>query len=426
MTIVPWRENWVYKLSNGEIIAIYHDITERRRGEMALRESEEFNRNLVNNLPDYILIYDQQGIILFTNPSFLKIFGFTTEEAIGSSILDHIAYEHRNNIGNLMMQRFSNQVIPPYELSILKKDGSPVPVIVKGAPIRYKDRDAALVLMNDISAQKRAEEVIRNLNAYNRGLIEASIDPLITIDHVGKISDVNRATELVTGYPRETLIGTDFTDYFTEPAKAKEGYNQAFSEGKVFDYPLAIRHCDGHITPVLYNATVFHDPEGKVRGVFAAARDISKWRQTEEALRESEERFHIIADIDPVPVSIAAQSDGTILFTNPAYNKAFGIREGESIGHKTPDLYYNQRDRELLMRTLKEQGFVDDTEIQVKRKDGTPFWVSVSLRPLTFSGKAANLATSLDITDRKTMDHQREALLKELEQKNVELESLLI
>ena len=80
---------------------------------------------------------------------------------------------------------------------------------------------------------------------YTRSLIEASLDPLVTISADGKIMDVNSATELTTGVPRDELIGTDFSDYFTEPEKAREGYQRVFREGFVRDYPLAIRHSLG-------------------------------------------------------------------------------------------------------------------------------------------------------------------------------------
>ena len=59
--------------------------------------------------------------------------------------------------------------------------------------------------------------------------------------------------------PREGLIGTDFSDYFTEPEKAREGYQQVFAKGSVTDYPLTIRHRDGRLTDVLYNASVYKD-----------------------------------------------------------------------------------------------------------------------------------------------------------------------
>src|SRR5574343_1562561 len=108
---------------------------------------------------------------------------------------------------------------------------------------------------------------------YARSLIEASLDPLVTISATGKITDVNEASVEVTGVPREKLIGTDFSDYFTEPEQARAGYEQVFSQGFVRDYPLAVRHVSGRITDVLYNASVYRDHNGEVLGVFAAARD---------------------------------------------------------------------------------------------------------------------------------------------------------
>src|SRR5947209_2368068 len=110
---------------------------------------------------------------------------------------------------------------------------------------------------------------------YARSLIEASLDPLVTISPEGKITDVNEATVKVTGVARDRLIGTDFSDYFTESAKARDGYQQVFSNGFVTDYPLTIRHKEGRLTDVLYNASVYKDTADKVLGVFAAARDVT-------------------------------------------------------------------------------------------------------------------------------------------------------
>jgi len=133
----------------------------------------------------------------------------------------------------------------------------------------------------------KAEKALHRASAYNRSLIEASLDPLVTIDPEGKITDVNTATEVITGCSREELIGTDFSDYFTDPEKARAGYQQVFQEGVVQDYALEIRSRDGDITPVLYNASVYRDEAGNVIGVFAAARDITERRQAEQELARS-------------------------------------------------------------------------------------------------------------------------------------------
>ncbi len=126
---------------------------------------------------------------------------------------------------------------------------------------------------------------------YARSLIEASLDPLVTISPEGKITDVNKATEEVTGVMRDNLIGSDFAVYFTDPEKAREGYQKVFSQGSVTDYPLAIRHVSGKVTDVLYNASIYRDTLGNVLGVFAAARDITERKKADEKLADYSRRL---------------------------------------------------------------------------------------------------------------------------------------
>jgi PAS domain S-box-containing protein len=177
---------------------------------------------------------------------------------------------------------------------------------VGNKPVDYATSDIETVslladLAWDISERKRAETALQAASAYNRSLIEASLDPLVTISAEGKITDVNTATERVTGYSREELIGTDFADYFTDPEKARSGYEQVFRDGLVKDYELTIRHRDGWLTPVMYNASLYRDDSGKAVGIFAAARDISERKRAEEALIRSNEdlqQFAYVASHD--------------------------------------------------------------------------------------------------------------------------------
>ena len=135
---------------------------------------------------------------------------------------------------------------------------------------------------------EKQEKALRLANSHNRSLLEASLDPLVTISREGKITDANEAAVKVRGIPREKLIGTDFSSYFTEPEKAREGYEQVFAKGFVSDYPLTIRHKDGKLTDVLYNATVYKDTRGNILGVFAAARDITELNYLQNKLILSE------------------------------------------------------------------------------------------------------------------------------------------
>jgi PAS domain S-box-containing protein len=121
-------------------------------------------------------------------------------------------------------------------------------------------------------------------------MIEASLDSLVAISPEGKITDANQATVKVTGVPRDELIGTAFSDYFTEPEKANQIYQRVFAEGMASDYPLTIRHRDGTLTEVLYNASVYRGAGDQVLGVFAAARDVTKQVQAQKELAEQQAR----------------------------------------------------------------------------------------------------------------------------------------
>ncbi len=175
-------------------------------------------------------------------------------------------------------------------------DEDNLPLRMTGICIDITERKLIEIKLNE-TLENLEEKVLKRTkelelaNDYNRNLIETSLDPMVTIGPDGKITDVNKATEKVTGYSRTDLIGTDFADYFTISAKAKEGYQRVFQEGMVRDYPLEIRHKNGSLTPVLYNASVYMDEHGEVVGVFAAARDITERRRAEDKLNEYGKRL---------------------------------------------------------------------------------------------------------------------------------------
>ena len=140
----------------------------------------------------------------------------------------------------------------------------------------------------DITEQREAEEKLKEASRYTRSLIESSVDPMLTISPEGKITDVNAAMETITGRSRDLLIGSDFSEYCTEPERARKGYEAVFANGSVRDFLLDIRHASEKTTQVLYNATVFKNREGRVQGVFAAAHDISERKILEEQLLQAQ------------------------------------------------------------------------------------------------------------------------------------------
>lgn len=128
---------------------------------------------------------------------------------------------------------------------------------------------------------------LKNESQYTRSLIEASLDPLVTISIKGKITDMNQALANITGMSRLELTGTDFFDYFTQPQKARDVYKEVFANGSVTDSPLTLRHTSGKLTEVLFNGSVYKDDLGTVQGVVIVARDVTDKNRIAKELTES-------------------------------------------------------------------------------------------------------------------------------------------
>jgi PAS domain S-box-containing protein len=182
-----------------------------------------------------------------------------------------------------------------YELTYIRKDGSRFPAVVSVTALRDA-QDAIigyLLIGTDNTARMQVEEErkkldqrLRDQQFYTRSLIESNIDPLMTTDPLGIITDVNKQTEALTGYTRDELIGAPFKNYFTDSGRAEAGINRVLSEGKVTNYELTARARDGTLTVVSCNATTFHDRDRRLQGVFAAARDVTELKHFEQALQQ--------------------------------------------------------------------------------------------------------------------------------------------
>jgi PAS domain S-box-containing protein len=136
-------------------------------------------------------------------------------------------------------------------------------------------------------AATKLETTRRKESQYTRSLIEASLDPLVTISAKGKITDMNEALANITGLSREKLTGTDFLDYFTEPQKAREVYQEVFAKGSVADSPLTLRHKNGKLTDVLFNGSTYKNDKGSVMGVVIVARDVTDQKRIATELTEA-------------------------------------------------------------------------------------------------------------------------------------------
>ena len=302
-----------------------------------------------------------------------------------------------------------SEPVQQYESVRLRKTGTPIVVSLTVSPI--KDASGRVVgaskIVRDVTDRIAAQEALRRANAYNRSLIEASLDPLVTIGPDGKVTDVNAATEAATGCPRAQLIGTDFSDYFTEPAQARAGYQQVFREGSVRDYPLELRHRDGHIAPVLYNAAVYRDERGRVLGVFAAARDVTARRQAEEALRRANayNRSLLEASLDPL---VTIGPDGKVTDVNAATEAATGRPRAQLIGTDFLDYFTEPAQARAGYQQVFREGSVRDYPLDLRHRDGRV--TSVLYNAAVYrdeKGKSIGVfAAARDITRRKQAEEQ--------------------
>ena len=228
----------------------------------------------------------------YCNPAYFEMLGYEPDDLAPNADSLWVALLHpdeREATVTAARERLRNEGWYELEFRLRAKDGSYRWIISRGKAIARDPAGhplRAIGTHTDITERKDSEIRLRALSHYSRSLIEASLDPLVTISPDGRIMDVNTATEQITGLPRALLIGSDFSGYFTQPDLARAGYQRVFAESYVTDYPLAIRHADGRVTEVLYNASVYRDESGQVAGVFAAARDITERKRAEEQLRE--------------------------------------------------------------------------------------------------------------------------------------------
>ena len=271
--------------------ALVSDRSDQRR--QAAEESIRNLASIVDSSNDAIIGKSLKGIVTSWNRGAEAIYGYKAQEMLGHPMSPVIPANRAEEFRSLMRRVLAGEQIQNLETERLRKDGTSIPVSLSVSPIR--DEVGAVVgvstVARDITERKQAEAKLRESSLYARNLIEASLDPLVTINREGKITDVNRATEEATGVARDNLIGSDFSSYFTEPAKAEAGYQRVFAESRMRDYPLAIRSIHGKVMQVLYNATVFRNMGGEVEGVFAAARDITELKQAEEELRKLNEKL---------------------------------------------------------------------------------------------------------------------------------------
>ncbi|MBI4350725.1 MAG: PAS domain S-box protein [Elusimicrobia bacterium] len=367
-------------------------------------ETKTFLDNILQSSTKYSIIgKDLNHRILSWNEGAKRNYGYNAEEIMGkdSSIL-HTPEDLNSGLVDKMLDTAYEKGLAEGEFMRVRKNGTRfmASVVVtrrndaSGHPIGY------LLMSNDISEKKQAEEQLKQASQYARSLVESSLDPLVTISPGGKITDVNEATIKVTGVGREELIATDFSNYFTEPEKAREGYQQVFAQGFVTDYPLTIRHKDGRLTDVLYNASVYKDVKGNVLGVFAAARDVTVQKQSSQYARSL-----IEASVDPL---VTISGDGKITDVNEATIRITGVPRERLIGTDFSNYFTEPEKAREGYQQVFAKGFVTDYPLTIRHKDGrfTDVLYNASVYK-DIAGKVLGVfAAARDVTAKKRVEEE--------------------
>lgn len=278
----------VVKARPNEVVVIRQDVTAEHLAVKSIEASEQRFRALANSAPVLIWVSDLTKGCVWFNAQWLAFTGRTLEQEHGNGWAEGV---HPDDLARCVEHyevNFDRRAEFSMEYRLRRADGEFRWILDRGAP-RFDEQGQFIGYIGsciDITDRKLIEERVAAASLSVRTIIEASLDPLVTISAQATITDVNRATELATGLRRSALIGSDFSSLFTEAARGREACEEVFREGLLIDYPLALKHVDGHSTPVLYNATVYSAPNGHVEGLFAA-RDVSARQRIEEQLEQA-------------------------------------------------------------------------------------------------------------------------------------------
>src|SRR5207249_4319895 len=287
------------------------DNTARQQAEEALLKAGALQRAIFNSANFSSIATDAKGVIQIFNVGAERMLGYAAADVMNkitpadiSDPQELIARAKALSIEigtpitpgfEALVFKASRGIEDIYELTYIRKDGSRFPAVVSVTALR----DAQDVIIGYLligtdntarnlveAEQKKLDQRLRDQQFYTRSLIESNIDALMATDPSGIITDVNKQMEALTGCTRDELIGAPFKSYFTDPARAEAAIKLVLKEKKVTDYELTACAGDGRQPVVSYNATTFYDRDRTLQGVFAAARDVTERKRSEQALKE--------------------------------------------------------------------------------------------------------------------------------------------
>ncbi|NOZ62352.1 MAG: PAS domain S-box protein [Calditrichaeota bacterium] len=381
----------------------FRDITETKRAEQVIRESEAKYRALYDNAVDPIIIFDKKTHqILDCNETAVQVYGYSKEEFLRMTPHQlHPLEEY-----DIVEKNIQTNTTESYYHHVTK-DGRIMQVEIHTGPVIYGDREAWLSLVRDISDRKKAEDAQRESEQRYRAVVETSLNGICMADADENLVFVNDAFAEMLGYEPDELIGMNFSE-FTDPEEFERMREQTEhrKQGKSSIYETVLIDRDGNPEYVLVSASPLYDKEGTFNGTMGVFTDITDRKMALEALRESEERYRAVVETTSSGIGIADKNE-TLTFVNPGLAQILGYEPDEVVGKSLADITFPAEYKKFTKETRqRKKGEHSSYETVLKRSDGSPVNVWVNASPLfdADGNFESTLAIVTDITERKKME----------------------
>jgi two-component system cell cycle sensor histidine kinase/response regulator CckA len=386
------------------------DISERRKAEQALRESENRYRAIFDYAPTGINLNDR-GRILQVNSAWTHMLGYTEDELRDLTPFD-ITHpddlEITKNYHNVLVRGEINSY--RYEKRYIRKDGQILWADLSVSAIRDEDGNyrASVAILTDITDKKRIQEALLESDERYRGLFEDSMDGIFVASMDGTLIDENESHARIYGYPRGEMIGQNLIRLYVNPDDRKRFATELLKKGAVKEYPLKLRRKDGTEIDTVHTTTVRRGKDGKVLEYRGIIRDITEKKNAEEALRQSEERFRLLIESAPIGVALIRQS--RCMYVNAEFVQSFGYDDPKEIQELPIEALFAPEEKAGLLGQVRDEAaakpIASHHETKGIKKDGTSFDVDIWATQIDYQGEPALLGFLVDTTEAKSLRAQ--------------------